>query len=220
MPGNALLKRLLLPALVAGAAACSSSSTSDAGAGLRWYTTCGAPVCMVAEDGGTGSDGGGSGDGGVSPCVTETAGAACATAGATCDPQVGCEVLLRCTDKDPKVQPGGCPISRRAAKRDIAYLDAEDRARLVDEVKHLRLATYRYTDAPGKQRLGFIIDDVPSSAAVDGPRDQIDLYGYLSMTVAALQEQISRADAQEREIAALRKRLDAIAAGAKRRGSR
>jgi len=213
--GNTLLKRLLLPALVAGAAACSSSSTSDAGTGLRWYTTCGAPVCMVAEDGGTGSAGG---DGGVSPCVTETAGAACATAGATCDPQVGCEVLLRCTDKDPKVQPGGCPISRRAAKRDIAYLDEEERARLVDEVRRLRLATYRYKDAPGKQRLGFIIDDVPSSAAVDGPRDQIDLYGYLSMTVAALQEQMARADAQEREIAALRKRLDAIAASAKRRG--
>jgi len=217
MLGNALLKRLLLPALVAGAAACSSSSTSDAGAGLRWYTTCGAPVCMVAEDGGTGSN---SGDGGVSACVTEMAGAACATAGATCDPGVGCEVLLRCTDKDPKVQPGGCPISRRAAKRDIAYLDEEERARLVDEVRRLRLATYRYKDAPGKQRLGFIIDDVPSSAAVDGPRDQIDLYGYLSMTVVALQEQISRADAQEREIAALRKRLDAIAASAKRRGRR
>ena len=219
MRGKAILKGLLLPALVVGAAACSSSSTSDAdaGGGLRWYTTCGAPVCMVAEDGGTGSAGG---DGGVSPCVTETAGAACATAGATCDPHVGCEVLLRCTDKDPKVQPGGCPISRRAAKRDISYLDEKERARLVDEVKRLRLATYRYKDAPGKQRLGFIIDDVPSSAAVDGPRDQIDLYGYLSMTVAALQEQISRADAQEREIAALRKRLDAIAASAKRRGRR
>jgi hypothetical protein len=218
MPGKAPLKRLLLPALVAGAAACSSSSASDAGAGLRWYRTCGAPVCMVAEDGGTGADGGAAGDGGVPGCVTETAGAECATAGATCDPHVGCEVLLRCTDKDPRVQPGGCPISRRAAKRDIAYLDDAERARLVDEVKRMRLATYRYKDAPSKQRLGFIIDDVPGSAAVDGPRDQIDLYGYLSMTVAALQEQMARADAQEREIAALRKRLDAIAASAKRRG--
>ncbi len=204
------MKRFLLAAAlgtgvagVGGGLACSSSSSETADAGLHWFTTCGAPVCRTDQDGAVA-------DGGVAACVAEKAGNSCATAGATCDPGLGCDVLLRCADKDPKVQPGGCPISRRAAKRDIVYVDAEAKARLVEELRRLRLAKYRYRDAPDRQNLGFIIDDVPNGSAVDGPRDQIDLYSYLSMTVAALQEEMARVDAQEREIAALRQRLDAM----------
>jgi hypothetical protein len=202
-------------ALVGGGLACSSSSKT-ADAGLNWFTTCGAPVCQDEPDGAAATDGGAAADGGVAACVTEKAGDSCATAGATCDPGLGCDVLLRCADKDPKVQAGGCPISRRAAKRDIAYLDAEAKARLVEELRRLRLAQYRYRDAPDKQRLGFIIDDVPNGSAVDGPRDQIDLYSYLSMAVAALQQEMARGDAQERELAALRRRLDAMTTAPKR----
>jgi hypothetical protein len=199
----------LLLALVGGSVGCSSSS-STGDTGLHWFTTCGAPVCRAEKDGAVATDGGAVADGGVVPCVTERAGDMCTAGDATCDPGLGCDVLLRCTDKDPKVQTGGCPISRRAAKRDIAYLDAEAKAGLVQELRRLRLARYRYRDAPDKQHLGFIIDDVPNGSAVDGPRDQIDLYSYLSMTVAALQEEMARVDAQAREIAELRQRLDAV----------
>jgi len=204
----------LLLALMGGGVACSSTSTTDAG--MQWFTTCGAPVCHADEDGGADNDGGAVADGGVAACVAEKAGDSCATAGATCDPGLGCDVLLRCADKDPKVQTGGCPISRRAAKRDIAYLDAEAKAGLVEELRRLRLAKYRYRDAPDRQHLGFIIDDAPNGSAVDGPRDQIDLYSYLSMAVAALQQEMARADAQERELAALRQRLDAMRPARKR----
>ena len=210
---------MIAAALVGGALACSSSSTADGG--LHWFTTCGAPICQADQDGAATNDGGTVADGGVAACATEKAGDPCATAGAKCDPGLGCDVLLLCADKDPKVQPGGCPISRRAAKRDIAYLDAEAKARLVDELRRLRLAKYRYKDAPEKQRLGFIIDDVPNGSAVDTPRDQIDLYSYLSMAVGALQEEMARVDAQEREISDLRQRLEAMttARGERRRSS-
>jgi hypothetical protein len=55
-----------------------------------------------------------------------------------------------------------------------------------------------------------MIDDSPLGTAVDGARDQIDLYSYLSMTVGALQAGMARAEEQGREIAHLRRRLDSL----------
>ena len=197
-------------ALVAAAVAgCGSSSpVADGGggadgsaAGTHWYTTCGAPVCQANVDGGAP-------DSGVSACsAAEISGASCSAKGATCDPGQGCGVLLLCADKDPKVQTGGCPISRRAVKQEIAYLDAAGLDDLAAKLRALRLATYRYRDNPGRQRLGFVIDDGTGGLAVDEPRDQIDLYAYMSWAVGALQSQMKRIDAQEREIASLKRSL-------------
>ncbi len=182
-----------LPTLVASRAVGSAA--------LTWYKTCGAPVCMVVDAGAA------TGDGGVAGCTTEKVGDTCATNGATCDPGEGCSVLLRCTDKDPRVQQGGCPISRRSAKRDISYLDDAALGDLAARLRAVRLARYRYKDAPSQERLGFIIDDGKADLAVDQTLDQIDLYSYLSWTVAALQFQMNRADAQEHEILRLRQML-------------
>ena len=184
-----------LPAADGGGGAGGSSS------GSHWYTTCGDPVCRVNDDGGAP-------DSGVSACsAAEVAGASCATQGATCDPGQGCGVHLLCADKDPKVQTGGCPISRRAAKQEIAYLDAAGLDDLAAKLRALRLATYRYRDNPDRQRLGFVIDDGKGNLAVDERRDQIDLYAYMSWAVGALQSQMKRIDAQEREIALLKRSL-------------
>jgi hypothetical protein len=180
-------------------AACSSGGTS--GTTLHWYRTCGAPVCFVG-DGGPSSQ-----DGGIAACTTEAAGNSCATSGATCDPGEGCDVHLVCADRDPRVQPGGCPISRRSAKRDISYLDDAALGDLAARLRAVRLARYRYKDAPQEERLGFIIDDGAGALALDRARDQIDLYSYLSWTVAALQAEMKRADAQEQDIARLRREL-------------
>jgi hypothetical protein len=103
-----------------------------------------------------------------------------------------------------------CPISRRAAKRDIRYLDADDRRHLADQVLSLRLATYRYREPlpSAASHLGFVIDDVagPSpSIASDG--DHVDLYGYTSMAVAAIQQQAAEIAALRAEVASLRARL-------------
>jgi hypothetical protein len=197
-------------ALVAAAVAgCGSSSpVADGGggaggssAGTHWYTTCGDPICQINVDGGAP-------DSGVSACsAAETADASCSTKGATCNPGQGCGVLLLCADKDPKVQTGGCPISRRAVKQDIAYLDAAGLDDLAAKLRALRLATYRYKDNPARQRLGFVIDDGTGGLAVDESRDQIDLYAYMSWAVGALQSQMKRIDAQEREIASLKRSL-------------
>jgi hypothetical protein len=89
----------------------------------------------------------------------------------------------------------------------VRYLDDAERRHLRDELMDFKLATWRYKDAPADRRhLGFVIDDVEPSAAAD--RDHVDLYGYASMAVAALQTQARQIDALEREVAALRAELD------------
>jgi len=54
-----------------------------------------------------------------------------------------------------------------------------------------KLATYEYRDPAlaGKRHLGFIIEDVPGSPAVERDGNMVDLYGYASMSVAAVQAQ-------------------------------
>jgi hypothetical protein len=171
---------------------------------LHWYKTCGDVVCGVGAN---------APDAGAVACSMEKQGDTCTSSGASCDPGDGCNVRLLCAEKDPRVQPGGCPISRREAKRDIAYLDDAALGDLATRLRAVRLARYRYKDAPERERLGFMIDDGQGSLAVDQVRDQIDLYSYLSWTVAALQAEMKRVDAQGREIARLRREIA-------RRGSR
>jgi hypothetical protein len=187
------------------------AATAPVGAAaLHWYKTCGDPVCFVGDGGASAADGG------IAACTTEKVGDACATSGATCDPGDGCNVHLLCADKDPRVQTGGCPISRRAAKRDIAYLDDTAIDDLAARLRAVRLARYRYKDAPEKERLGLVIDDGQGGPAVDERRDQIDLYGYLSWTVAALQAEMKRADVQERESARVRREIALLLVGKQR----
>jgi hypothetical protein len=85
-------------------------------------------------------------------------------------------------------------------------------AGLEAQIRTLRLARYRYKDAPERQRLGFMIDDAPGNPAVDEPRDMIDVYAYTSMVVATVQRQAARLDAQEQEIARLREQVAGLKA--------
>jgi len=164
----------------------------------RYYETCGYPVCGGPFDGPID---------GVEPCSTQKTGEPCTLRFETCDPGVGCGVRLLCTDRDPTSH--GCPISRRDAKRDISYLDDRDLDRVLDDIRRLRLATYRYKGEaePARDHLGFIIDDVGDSPAVAADGGHVDLYGYASMAVAAIQAQQKRIDALEREVVALRREL-------------
>ena len=98
-----------------------------------------------------------------------------------------------------------CPISQRQHKKDISYLSETERQRLNDELMSFRLATYRYkSEAPSeREHLGFIIDDVAPSAAVLQSGERVDMYGYQTMAVAALQTQAT-------EMAKLRRELDEL----------
>jgi uncharacterized small protein (DUF1192 family) len=72
----------------------------------------------------------------------------------------------------------------------------------------LPLASYRYKDAAGAgPQLGFIIEDVEPSVAVSG--DHVNMYGYLSMAVAAIQEQQAQIAALQGELEQLRAQLPA-----------
>lgn len=166
--------------------------------GLKYYTTCGDPVC------------GGHRDMGVMACTTEKEGAGCATAGQRCDPVNSCNSLLICAMSDPKQGPGGCPISRRQSKAEVRYLGPAERARYHDALRGIKLATYRYKDGAGRRHLGFIIEDLDREeqrVGVDAERDMVDLYGYTSLAVAALQEQAQQIEALQREVQDLRRQL-------------
>jgi hypothetical protein len=178
-----------------GAVAC----TARACAKLQWYRTCGDPVCH-----------GHTADPNIPACTTEKVGDACTTAGEKCDPNDECDVRLVCATSDPTMQPGGCPISRAKYKRDIRYLDAAERDRVRDELMKVNLATYRYraTGEHGPLQLGFIIDDVGASPSVNADGETVNLYGYTSMAVAALQSQEKEIADLRAEVAALKARLD------------
>ncbi len=94
-------------------------------------------------------------------------------------------------------------MSSSKFKNDIHYVDENQLEQLHDETMQVRLATYNYKGQfgdPDVKHLGFIIEDNPQSFAVDRGHDRVDLYGYLSMVVAAMQ-------VQERQIADLRRQL-------------
>lgn len=178
-----------------GAIACTEKACA-----AQWFLSCGDPVC-----------GGYKPDPNVPLCTTQKLGDPCAKTGDRCDPRDSCNAKLVCAVSDPRKQPGGCPISRARHKEDIRYLDDADRARLRDALLETRLATYRYKASPAgsPKRLGFLIDDVlrgdAASPAVSADGETVDLYGYASMTVAAVQ-------AQARELAELRAEVKALRA--------
>jgi hypothetical protein len=172
---------------------------SDGGAtGLQWWMTCGEPVCQAPGDGGALRDDAGA------PCPA--VGTACSSDGDTCgtrSPAVACGAIEQCSATDPTG--GNCPISSRTFKENIRYVGDAELEMFHDEALHIRLASYNYKpqfEDPRPRHLGFIVEDDPTSPAVDRNHDRVDMYGYVSMIVAAMQ-------VQEKEIATLRSELDA-----------
>jgi hypothetical protein len=147
------------------------------------------------------------------PCAPDAVPEApCPTPGVACDPGPSCNALLVCSVNELAI---ACPISRRAAKDDIDYLDDAAARRVHDALLRYPLATWRYKTAPDDARhLGFIIDDVAPSPAVAPDGAHVDLYGYTSMAVAALQVQAKEIAALRAEVAALRQALPAVRAAA------
>lgn len=152
-------------------------------------------------------DGGAMPPAGVAPCTTEMVGGACTTAGTTCWPaDSSCGQLLVCATSDPKDNPGGCPISRVKHKKGIEYLSDAEVASIADEATTMRLSSWQYK-AEGestRRHVGFLIDDMPESIAVADSGERVDLYGYTSMAIAAVQVQDKRLQSLERELASMR----------------
>jgi hypothetical protein len=105
-----------------------------------------------------------------------------------------------------QVSNNSCPASSAAVKDDIAYVSDGDAEHLREQLLKIPLATYRYKNEK-EHHLGFIIEDLPpNSPAVLASRDRVDLYGYLSMAVAAIQRQEKEINALKAEVARLKKR--------------
>jgi len=196
---------LVMAAVLAGCGAHAGSGNASGdlegdGGALLWHLTCGDAVCAS----------GGHRDHGVPRCTVETAGKQCATPGVTCDLGNDCNEDLVCSTKDPRQQAGGCPVSRASYKKDIHFLSDGELESYRDQLLDLPLATYRYRQAPPDSRLhlGFLIDGHESLACVEPERDQVDLYGYASMAVAALKVQAREIDELKKEVKDLRMRLD------------
>jgi hypothetical protein len=134
-------------------------------------------------------------------------GKACSVAGEECALPNACGAHLRCTDRDPK--PPSCPISSSRFKDGIEYVNQEGLEKLASEVEKVKLARYHYkADPKNEPHLGFIIEDQPnSSPAVEPNREHVDLYGYMSMAVAALQVQQKQLAAQKAELEAARREI-------------
>ncbi len=162
---------------------------------LQWYSTCGDPVCGPDE-----------GDLGLDACADGIEeGDPCEEQDSQCDAMLGCGASLICAESDPKLAPGGCPISRAKYKTDIAYVTDTDRQRLAQELLSVPLATYEYEDANScSQQLGFIIEDVEPSPSVYSDLDRVNLYGYTSMVVATVQQQQTEIERLRTELNALR----------------
>jgi hypothetical protein len=137
----------------------------------------------------------------------------CTQAGQACaiTPPAECgQVTIACTSGTWQLQGGECPISTASAKRDIAYLSPGEAARLREELQAIRLARYRYKSGDPSPHLGFIIEDMPAdSPAVLASRERVDLYGYVSMTVATIQEQERRIEKLEQEVSRMKQECKA-----------
>jgi hypothetical protein len=160
---------------------------------LQWFTTCGDVVCRGYQP-----------NADIPRCTDQVEGTPCDVDGAMCDLMDDCNRVLVCATEDPKL--GGCPISQRRFKRDIAYLTSAEQDRVLEQIKTMRIAKWQYVSdgSSEKPRIGFIIDDVPDSPAVRPDRERVDLYGYTSMAVAAIQSQQRRLDSLEAEMEKLR----------------
>ena len=94
--------------------------------------------------------------------------------------------------------------SSKIYKEEIAYLSPEELDSLAAQIEQLKVARYRYKDAPD-QRLGFIIEDAPDAPWVSSDKRRVDLYALLASSIATLQRQEARIRQLEQDIQACKR---------------
>ncbi len=114
---------------------------------------------------------------------------------------------LTCLAERRDAGPGGCPVSSRAKKTNVHYLDDAERARVSREILELRVASYDYTDpADGPSpTVGFILEDAKDATFVIKDRSRVNMYSYTTSLVVTVQRQQAEIDRLSREIAELKK---------------
>lgn len=172
---------------------CDGQCPCPASSSLQWYTSCGTPLCDANPAPYDSPS--------IPNCTGNLPGKACDSAGAVCDGVATCGATLVCAKSDPRLP--SCPISRARFKEDIAYLAEGDLRAYHERIVGMPLASYHYKGARDRgPQLGFIIEDIEPSEAVSG--DHVNLYGYLSMAVAAIKVQQAQIESLQRQVKKLR----------------
>ena len=163
---------------------------------LKYSTNCGDPAC-------SGNSGAMAG---VAACSSEVAGATCSEEGSECDLENTCNQRLICASEDPSTM---CPASEAKHKRNIVYVDAQRATQIQEKLQKMKIAEWKYNwdSAQRDPHLGFIIDDNPNIPAVLADGRRVDLYGYTSMAVVAIQNQARQIQTLETRIKELEQRL-------------
>jgi hypothetical protein len=105
--------------------------------------------------------------------------------------------LREATASDPALS--YTSVSSRRFKEDVSYLSAKQLDDVTEDLLKIRLATFRYKQSGGRH-LGYILEDSPDIAASEMEHLRVDLYGYTSMAVAALQVQARQIQQLEHEV--------------------
>jgi len=102
---------------------------------------------------------------------------------------------------------GGSRRSNADYKHNIDYLTPNEVREYAERCYDLRLTTWNYNDIQANDdriHLGIITQDVGPGVAVTSDLDSVDLYGYTSLAIAAIQHQQQELEALRREVKLVR----------------
>src|SRR3989338_5480952 len=108
--------------------------------------------------------------------------------------------------------------STRSLKTDINYMDASSTEEMLDRLKNLKVASYRYKIEEQNEplRLGLIAEDTatiaPELLSADGKG--VDLYKLATFTLSGVQALAIRVEGHETRLASLETRIFALESGA------
>jgi len=108
--------------------------------------------------------------------------------------------------------------STRDAKTDISYISASSTDDMLNQLKNMKVATYRYKieDQNDPLRLGFIAEDAqkiaPEILSPDGKG--VDIYKFATFTLAGVQALAAKMDGMDTRVTSLEARMTALESGA------
>ena len=95
-------------------------------------------------------------------------------------------------------------ISTSASKKDVAYVDEENKRSMLDKLRNIKVAEYRYNNEVGTAplRLGLIAEEAPQEVLALGGKG-VDIYKLATFILTGVQEQQKKIDNLELRVAHL-----------------
>ena len=102
-------------------------------------------------------------------------------------------------------------ISTKTAKKDIAYFDESDRRSMLEKIKTIGIAEYRYNgeSESAPLRLGLIAEEAPAEV-LSASGKGVDVYKLSTFILAGVQEQQKRLESLELRVAGLEEKVGQI----------